>query len=151
MLTSRYLPLPSQDVLAFGNRMSRLLNDVWGDFAAADHGTTTWVPPVDVIEEEGQIRIAAELPGVKPEDVKISVENSVLSIEGHKAQPSDLAHDRLHRFERTYGVFTRTFTLPTTVDSEGIKATYEHGVLTVILPKAEKAKARQIAVQTVTA
>ena len=151
MLTSRYLPLPSQDVLAFGNRMSRLFSDVWGDFATADHGTTPWVPPVDVIEEEGQIRIAAELPGVKPEDVKISVENSVLSIEGHKAQPSDLSQDRLHRFERTYGVFTRTFTLPTTVDSEGIKATYEHGVLTVILPKAEKAKARQIPVQALKA
>ena len=121
MVTSRYLTL------------NRLFNDIWSDFGASDNGTVTWTPQIDVVEENGEIRISAELPGVKPEDLKVSVESNVLSLEGQKAR----------------GAFRRAFTLPATVDAEGIKAKYEHGVLTVFLPKLEKAKARQIAVESV--
>jgi len=116
MVTSRFLTL------------DRLFNDVWGH--GGTRPATEWLPPVDVVEEGGEIRISTELPGVKPEDLKISVEGTVLSIHAQKQEARA----------------TRAFTLPTTVDAEGIKATYEHGVLTVVLPQAEKAKARQIPV-----
>jgi len=126
MVTSNYLVLT--------NRLNRLFNDVWGDFSTADNGATGWFPAVNVAEENGDTRISAEIPGVKPEDVRVSVEGSTLSIEGQKAGHS----------------FKRSFSLPATVDGEGIKATYQHGVLTVTLPKAERAKARQIPVASVT-
>ncbi|HYK11175.1 MAG TPA: Hsp20/alpha crystallin family protein [Gemmatimonadales bacterium] len=122
MVTSNYLVL--------SNRLNRLFNDVWGDASLSDNGNSAWFPAVSVTEENGDTRISAEIPGVKPGDVKVSVESSVLSIEGQKAGAA----------------FKRSFTLSPTVDAEGIKASYEHGVLTVTLPKAEKAKARQIPV-----
>jgi len=108
---------------------------------------TSWVPPVDIFEDAEGIRIIAEVPGVKPEDVKISLEDNVLTIRGSKQQVAQERTERVHRYERTYGTFERSFTLPATVDATSIKASYEYGVLTVTLPKAEKAKPRQIEVQ----
>lgn len=87
------------------------------------------------------------MPGVRPEDVKISVEGNVLTISGTKQQTAEERSERVHRYERTYGAFERTFTLPATVDAHNIKAAYEHGVLTVTPPKIEKAKPRQIQVE----
>jgi len=131
------------------NRINRMLNDIFADFDGAlqNGNAATWVPAVDVVEQADAIRIAAELPGVKPEDVKISVEGNVLSVQGTKRQASEEQTERVHRYERTYGSFARTFTLPATVDTAQIKAAYDTGVLTVTLPKAELAKPRQIAVQ----
>ena len=88
-----------------------------------------------------------EIPGVRPEDVRLTVENNVLTIQGSKQQVAEERADRVHRYERTYGAFERSFTLPTTVDANSIKASYENGVLTVTLPKVERAKPRQIEVQ----
>jgi len=92
------------------------------------------------------LRIVAEIPGVKPQDVTITVEDNVLTIKGTKEQVAEEKAEKVHRYERTYGAFERTFTLPGTVNAEAIKATYEHGLLTLVLPKLEKAKARQITV-----
>ncbi len=131
------------------NRISRFFTEALGnlDWPYRDSAGAAWVPPVDILEEADAIRIMAEVPGVKPEDVKISVENNVLTIQGSKEQVAEERAERVHRYERAYGAFERSFTLPATVDASNIKATYEHGVLTVTLPKVEKAKARQIAVQ----
>ena len=131
------------------NRINRMLNDLFSDvdWSLQNGNTASWVPPVDVLEEADAIRIAAELPGVKPEDVKISVEGKVLTVAGTKQQVAEERTERVHRYERTYGSFARTFTLPSTVDTEQIKAGYDHGVLTITLPKAEQAKPRQIAVE----
>jgi len=136
--------------LATRSNLNRFLNDALTglDWQYRDSAVAAWVPAVDVLEEADSIRIMAELPGVKPEDVKISVENNVLSITGQKQQVAEERTERVHRYERVYGAFERTFTLPATVDAANIKATFEHGVLTVTLPKAEKAKPRQIPVQT---
>jgi len=136
--------------LATRNNLNRFLNDALTglDWQYRDSAAAAWVPAVDVLEEADSIRIMAELPGVKPEDVKISVENNVLSIQGQKQQVAEERTERVHRYERVYGAFERTFTLPATVDAANIKATYENGVLTVTLPKVEKAKPRQIPVQT---
>ena len=112
-----------------------------------DSTEATWVPPVDIFEDAEGLRIIAEVPGVKPEDVKISLEDNVLTIKGAKQQVAEERTERVHRYERTYGTFKRSFTLPATVDASNVKATYGHGVLTVTLPKVEKGKPRQIEVQ----
>jgi len=124
------------------NRIFDVLGSLNGDMAEA-----TWVPPVDIFEDPEAIRIIAEVPGVKPEEVKISLEDNVLTIRGSKQQAAEERTERVHRYERTYGTFERSFTLPATVDASNIQASYEHGVLTVTLPKAETAKPRQIEVQ----
>ncbi len=131
------------------NRINRMLSDLFNDvdWPLRDGTHASWVPAVDVLEQADAIRISAELPGVKPEDVKISVEANVLTVEGTKQQVAEEQTERVHRYERTYGSFARTFTLPATVDTAKIKAAYDNGVLTIALPKAEQAKPRQIAVE----
>ena len=131
------------------HRLSRLFNEALGtlDWEARDNAGASWVPPVDIFEQPDAIRITTEVPGVSPENVKISLENNVLTIHGSKDQVSQERTERVHRYERTYGSFERSFTLPTTVDATNIKASYENGVLTVTLPKVEKAKPREIEVQ----
>jgi HSP20 family protein len=126
------------------NRIFDVLGSLNGDSTQV-----SWVPPVAIFEDAEGIRIMAEVPGVKPEDVKISLEHNVLTIKGSKQQMAEERTERVRRDERSYGTFERSFTLPATVDPSNIKATYEHGVLTVTLPKAERAKARQIEVQVV--
>jgi HSP20 family protein len=130
------------------NRINRMLNDIFADFDGAPQNgdTASWVPAVDVLEQGDAIRIAAELPGVKPEDVKIAVEGNVLTVQGTKQQVAEDKTERVHRYERTYGSFARAFTLPRTVDTAQISAGYDNGVLTITLPKAEQEKPRQIAV-----
>ncbi len=141
--------LTARNSYDFGSRINRLLNDALPgfDWQTPDNATAAWVPAVDVFEQPDSIRIVAEVPGVKPEDVQISVEGNVLTIHGAKQQMAEERTERVHRYERVYGAFERSFTLPATVDANGIKASYEHGVLTVTLPKVEKARPKQIAVQ----
>jgi HSP20 family protein len=129
--------------------LNRLFTDVFGalDWQPRDSVLGAWMPAVDVLEENDGIRILAEVPGVHPSDVKISVENNVLTIRGTKDQAAEEKTKRVHRYERTYGAFERTFALPATVDAGRIKATYEHGVLSVFLPKMEQAKPREIQVE----
>ncbi|HUK21115.1 MAG TPA: Hsp20/alpha crystallin family protein [Gemmatimonadales bacterium] len=129
-------------------RINRLFNDALGtfDWRYRDSAAASWVPPVDIFEDASAIQINAEIPGVSPDDVKISLENNLLTIHGTKQQQAEEHSERTHRYERTYGSFERSFTLPSTVDAEHIKATYERGVLTVTLPKVEKARPRQIEV-----
>jgi len=109
--------------------------------------TTAWLPLVDIFEEPDVIRLVAEVPGVRPEDVKISVEGSLLTIKGTKEQVAEEKAEKVHRYERAYGAFERTFTLSASIDSNKIKATYNLGVLTITLPKAETAKPHLIKVE----
>jgi HSP20 family protein len=130
--------------------VNRFLSDLvgHGDWGFRDNLAAAWTPPVDIFEQADHIRILTELPGVKPDNVKLSVEGNVLTLSGTKEQESEERTERVHRYERTYGTFERTFTLPATIDASGIKATYDNGVLTVTLPKVEKAKPRQIQVES---
>jgi HSP20 family protein len=127
------------------NRINRLFQDAFGpsDWQNGD-GPTTWVPPVDVLEEPTAIRITAEVPGIAPKDLKISLEHNLLTVSGTKQQVAEERTEKVHRYERSYGTFARTFTLPTSVDAGAITASYDQGVLTVTLPKAEAARPRQI-------
>ena len=131
------------------NRISRLLNDAFGglDWQYRDSVSASWVPSVDIFEDKDSIRIMAEVPGVKPQDVKISLEGNVLTVHGQKQQVAEERTERVHRYERTYGEFERTFSLPASVDANKISASYEHGVLTITLPKAEQARHREIQVE----
>lgn len=133
-------------VSPLSEQIQRLLSETLGgaDWQYRDSAAASWVPPVDVFEEADRIRITAEVPGVKPEDINISLEGNLLTIHGTKQQEGEERTERVHRYERMYGTFERTFTLPASVDPKNIKAAYDNGVLTVTLPKSEKAKPRQI-------
>jgi HSP20 family protein len=110
--------------------------------------TSAWYPAVDVFEDKDAVKIVAELPGVKSQDVKLSLESNTLTIRGEKKQQAEERSDRVHRYERSYGSFERAFVLPSTVDGEKISADYRDGVLTVTVPKAERARPREIPVRT---
>lgn len=131
-------------------RLSSLLDEALSPWAMpqTDEGaiTSAWVPSCDVFEDEGNVKIVMEIPGVNAEDVKLQLENNMLTIRGEKKQVAEEKADRVYRYERTYGMFERTFALPTTVDAERIEARTTNGVLTVVLPKVEKARPRQIPV-----
>jgi HSP20 family protein len=106
-----------------------------------------WVPVVDVVETDEEFQIRAELPGVEKNDVKLSVENGVLLISGHREQEKEEKGKRYHKIERAYGSFARSFTMPDVVDEQKVTAEFKNGVLTVQLPKSEKARPKSIEVQ----
>jgi HSP20 family protein len=119
-------------------------------FGQADSMVGPWVPAVDVRETKDALEVVAELPGMRPEEVEVNIENNVLSISGEKKQElTDGDGERqYHVIERRSGRFERSFTLPRTVDSDRISARFDHGVLTVTLPKADAAKPRKVEVRT---
>lgn len=133
-------------------RLSSALDDAFGDaFGNWPLGqglegsiTSAWVPACDIFEDKDGIKIVMEVPGVNPDDVKLQIENNMLTIRGEKRQVAEEKAERVHRYERSYGSFERTFSLPSTVDGDRIEADISEGVLTVMLPKAEKARPRQI-------
>ena len=131
--------------------MGRVFNEPFGTFEwpVGEVTTAAWTPVVDIFEEQDYLRIVAEVPGVNPENVKILVEGNLLTIQGTKEQIAETKTEKVHRYERAYGAFERSFTLPATVDAEHIKANYEMGVLTLTLPKVEKAKPREIKLEVV--
>jgi HSP20 family protein len=107
----------------------------------------SWSPVVDIYDKGGEVVIHAELPGMKKEDIDIRVENNVLTIRGKKERKEEVKEDGYFRSERAYGSFSRSFSLPTSVDVKKIAAEYKDGVLTLNLPKADEAKPRQIEVK----
>ncbi|HMF57164.1 MAG TPA: Hsp20/alpha crystallin family protein [Pyrinomonadaceae bacterium] len=105
-----------------------------------------WLPSVDIYENKDQIVLEAELPGMNREDFDLTVENNVITLRGERRFEKKDDSDNYHRVERSYGSFTRSFTLPQTVNAEGATAEYRNGVLRVTLPKREEVKARRIEV-----
>lgn len=129
-------------------QINRLLDEALGAFGdGVENGGTiasAWMPACDVFEGRETLKIVMEVPGVAAEDVKLSLENNRLSIRGEKRQVAEEQSERVHQYERSYGRFERVFTLPATVDADRIEARVEHGVLTVTLPKVERARPREI-------
>src|ERR1700693_3685097 len=103
-----------------------------------------WIPPVDIVEEKDRIRMTAELPGFKENEIEIQMEGGVLTFRGERRSESEKEGRTYHRMERSYGQFIRSFTLPNNVDRERIKASFENGLLQIEMPKREEAKPRQI-------
>ena len=106
-----------------------------------------WAPSVDIFENKDSIVLEAELPGMKPEDVNISIENNVLTLHGERRLEKKDEGDNFHRVERSYGSFTRSFTLPPTVSSENVDATFDSGILRLTLAKREEMKPRKIEIK----
>jgi HSP20 family protein len=136
---------PFRDLMSLQERMSRLFGESYRPQTEEDWALGgSWAPAVDIYEQENNIVIKAEVPGVDPKDVDIRLENNVLTIKGERKFDNEVKKENYHRVERAYGVFTRSFTLPTVVDPNAIKAEYKDGVLRVTLPKREEAKPKQI-------
>lgn len=120
--------------------------DPFREFAALPRGR--WIPPVDIFETTGHdLVIKVELPDVPREDVEVTVENNVLTLRGEKKLPVDVKEEQFRRVERDYGSFSRSFTLPNTVDTSKVGAEFKNGVLTVRLPFREEARPRTITVE----
>jgi HSP20 family protein len=132
--------------------MSDRLNRVFARPATRTNGkealtVADWAPTVDISETEGEYLIKAELPEVKKDDVKVTLEDGILTIQGERRREKDEKTTKYHRVERSYGSFVRSFSLPDQVDENGVKAEYKDGMLNLRIPKSEKAKPRAIEVK----
>lgn len=140
---------PFREMLTIRNQMDRLFND-WlseGNEWSEERSGYSFRLPLDVSETDEAYLIRASTPGLKPEDLDISVQNNTLSIRGELQQETEREGERWHLQERRYGQFQRTITLPNNVDPNQVGAQYEDGVLTLTLPKSEEAKPRRISVR----
>ncbi len=131
------------------DRLNRLVGGSAGTRVGSQEAMARadWAPAVDVVETDTEFQILAELPGLEKEDVKLSVEDGVLAISGRREPIKEEKGTRIHRLERASGSFLRSFSVPDSVDETRVKANYRNGVLTVHLPKTEKAKPRSIEVK----
>ena len=132
--------------------VSDRLNRMFARPATRTNGKETmtvanWAPTVDISETDGEYQIKAEIPDVRKEDVKVTVEDGVLTIQGERKQEKEEKGKRYHRIERSYGSFVRSFSLPDVIDEEKVKAEFKDGVLSLHLPKSEKAKPKAIEVK----
>jgi len=131
------------------SEMNHVFDNVFGGtLHRAETRRWDWAPAVDISEVGDNVEIRAEIPGVSEEDVHVSVTDDVLTLRGEKKQDSSEDRGSFHRVERSYGSFQRTFTLPKDLQTENITATFKNGVLTVSIPKAEKAKPKEIEIIT---
>lgn len=139
---------PFRDLVTLQERMNRMFDESYrgaGRSGSEDWALGgAWAPAVDIYEQDGNIVLKAELPGVDPKQVDVRLENNTLTLSGERKVDNEVKQESYHRVERAYGSFTRSFTLPSTVDQEKIKADYKDGVLKVTLPKREEAKPKQI-------
>ena len=137
---------PSTDLFGNLTRLNRMMDEALGGWNG-EAISGAWTPSCDIREDKEHLTITLDLPGVKPEDVKLSLENQLLTIRGERRQVTEQSEERWHRYERSYGNFERSFSLPSTVDAERIQANIENGVLTVTLPKVERARPREIPIR----
>jgi HSP20 family protein len=138
---------PFREFVTLQDRMNRLLRDSRGPEGQDESLTTSaFAPPVDVYEDEHNITLKIEVPGINEEDIDIRIENNTLTVHGERKFEKEEKEENYRRVERRYGSFTRTFTLPNAVDQESVQADYEKGVLKIKLAKKEEAKPKQIKV-----
>ena len=138
---------PFRDLRTLQEEVNRLFStNLTRAFGDEGIGRGAWAPSVDIYENKDQIVLEAELPGMKQDEFDLSIENNVITLRGERKFEKADETDNYHRVERSYGSFTRSFTLPQTVSAEGATAEYNNGVLRVTLPKREETKARRIQV-----
>ena len=134
---------PFREFVTLQDRMNRLFRDSQGGQEEA-LTTTTFAPPLDVYEDEHNITLKIEVPGIDEKDIDVRVENNTLIVHGERKFEKEEKEENFRRVERQYGSFTRTFSLPQTVDTENVQANYDKGVLKIELAKKEEAKPKQI-------
>lgn len=133
-------------------RMSRFFEEPFAPLSFVNEEPFTlaaWTPSCDIYETEGEIIVKAELPGLKKEDIKVSVENNVLTIRGERKFEEEAKRENYYRIERSYGEFLRSFTLPTGIDAKKINAEFKDGMLKIALPRMEEAKPKAVDIKVV--
>ncbi len=141
---------PFFELTSLQDRMNQLFNQPFGGFENFGReqqlAPESFLPPVDISEDDHNITLQAEIPGVKQEDLNITLENNVLTISGERKFKEEEKKENFHRIERRYGKFTRSFTLPASVDPENVNAVFENGLLKITLAKREEFKPKQITI-----
>jgi len=135
---------PFSEFLTLSDRMNQMFSDPSLRILAPAEPLSSWLPPVDIHEEADRIVVRAEIPGVRSDDIDVSVENNTLTLRGEKKPEKIVEGENACRLERFYGTFSRSFVLSTKINPEQIKATCKDGVLEVIVPKAEEVKPKRI-------
>src|SRR5215470_17323971 len=139
---------PFRDLSLLQDRMNRLFDDAGRGWRADEPAaTTTWSPAVDIYETENEIMVQAELPGVDRKDIVLNLDNNVLTLKGDRRFEKETKQENYHRIERSYGSFSRAFSIPAIVDEEKIRADYKDGILKIALPKKEQVKPKQIRIE----
>lgn len=149
----RLIPYTRKSDLPVSSRIfpeiSRFFDDFLSDFPVPGWLTSageSWVPAVDILEKDGNLILEAELPGLKEKDIELRLEGNVLTLRGERKMAKEEKQNDFHRMERYYGTFSRSFTLPDTVESDKIKAEYKNGILVVTIPQKPEVKPREIPV-----
>ena len=137
---------PFREFVTLQNRMNRLFHDSYGDTREEALTTNTFAPAVDVYEDEHNVTLKVEVPGIDEKDIDVRIENNTLTVHGERKFEKEEKEENYRRVERQYGSFTRTFTLPQTVDQDSVQANYDKGVLKIQLAKKAEAKPKQIKV-----
>ena len=141
---------PFQELTSLQRQMNRLFESFGGrtSLTPFEEDLSAWElgPPVDIIEDEQKLTFKVEVPGIEEKDIKVEVENNVLTVRGERKLEKDIKEENFRRMERHYGAFARSFSLPPSVDAEKIEANYNDGVLAIQMPKRAEAKPRQIKV-----
>src|SRR5271155_5659640 len=137
---------PFREYATLQSRMNHLFRDSQGPEGQETLTTTAFAPPVDVYEDEHGVTLKIDVPGIDEKDIDVRVENNTLTVHGERKFEKEEKEENFRRVERQYGSFTRSFTLPTTVDAEKVAANYDKGVLKISLPKKAEAKPKQIKV-----
>jgi HSP20 family protein len=147
MTITRFAPFrsPLSDVALLQNRLNSIFQDFsWPTSQNESLATGNFVPAVDIYEDVHKVVVKIEVPGVKQEDLDVRLENQTLTIKGERKFESEEKEENFHRIERRYGSFVRSFAVPQTVDTDGVTAKYDAGVLTVALNKKAEAKPKQV-------
>jgi HSP20 family protein len=137
---------PIRGFSSLHDQVNRLLDSNFSRGGNTETDLATWAPAVDIYETEGELVVKADLPDLDEKDIDVRIENNVLTIRGERKFEKSINQDNYLRVERTYGAFSRSFSLPNTIDSEQIHAEYRNGVLSVRMPKREESKPKQIKV-----
>ena len=145
MAIVRYSPF--RELRTMQEQMNRLLDLAWNREAGEELREGLWQPPVDIYEDEENVVIKAELPDIDQKDIEVRIEENTLMLKGERKLDLALKKENYHRVERYYGPFQRSFSLPPSINQEKVQANCERGVLTIILPKKEEQKPKQISVE----
>src|ERR1700720_2637918 len=137
---------PFREFSTLQDRMNRLFRETQGNSQDESLTTSGFAPAVDVYEDEHNVTLKIEVPGIDEKDIDVRVENNILTVHGERKIEKEEKEENYRRIERQYGSFSRTFTLPNTVDTESVSADYEKGVLKIKLAKKAEAKPKQIKV-----
>ena len=138
---------PFRDLMSIQSELNRLFGRTYAGGEPATGTGSAWVPPLDIFETQEKYVVTMELPGISPESVEVSVEDSTLTVKGERRFYEGVPEEAFHRIERRFGPFSRSLSLPSTANAEGIEASFDKGVLTVEVPKAEQAKPKKITVK----